>query len=334
MREKRARTRPIEEPNIDPSEIAMDEGPSSQPMVQTQPALQSQPTIPPLVHNPPLIDLNESENRPRSNFEKQWEAMLARARQEAMRTSETFSMPDATQDSREPMIDPLVSIPSLYPISRPHPLTERTSMQIDDDDPPLEWAHLLSIYIDDDLRTQLRNTVLADEGESPDIGIPAFTKDKVTDEDQKHFYAVQRSNDDRILFTVDNCDFMLKDVQTLFPNRWLNDNIINGYMRLLQQRDAELDNDLSCHFCKTFLFSKLYPNYNYENVRRWTLPKRLQNWGQSKKSVLECDLIFFPVNLHNSHWVLITADLRTRVIRYYDSLFHNESSVSLNFHVL
>lgn len=113
-----------------------------------------------------------------------------------------------------------------------------------------------------------------------------------------------------------------RDFYCLAPERCLNDEIVNEFLKLLQQRDAsnrQRDSSIMCHFFSTFLLPKLVTKYNYSDVRRWTDPKRLKRWGQMSSTVLNCDLIFFPRH-QQSHWSLIVMDLRSSVVGLYDSL--------------
>lgn len=79
----------------------------------------------------------------------------------------------------------------------------------------------------------------------------------------------------------------------------------------------------TCHFFNSFFFNKLYKdsgNYNYNEVRRWTLPKRLKTAGQPFDSILDCDRIIIPANQRNTHWVCAMIDLRQQRFVLYDSM--------------
>lgn len=127
------------------------------------------------------------------------------------------------------------------------------------------------------------------------------------------------------------------DLARLSPGCWLNDEIINLYMRLLQERDTRLhaagkEGYPRCHFFNSFFLSKLYKDtgtYDYESVRRWTVPGRLKAVGQSRKSILDCDKIIIPVNQSNVHWVVAVINLQKKRFEYFDSL-NGEDSVCLN----
>ena len=50
--------------------------------------------------------------------------------------------------------------------------------------------------------------------------------------------------------------------------------------------------------------------YNYANVRRWT----------EKFDVFAHRMLFFPVNISNTHWCLAVVHVREKRIQYYDSM--------------
>jgi sentrin-specific protease 1 len=93
-----------------------------------------------------------------------------------------------------------------------------------------------------------------------------------------------------------------KDMQTLRPGIWLNDEIVNYAIGLMQERELRLlslqkDDKKTprVHFFGSFFYAKLFANkreYDYPSVKRWTTLKKLGGY-----SVLDCDLIIVPVNL-------------------------------------
>ena len=113
------------------------------------------------------------------------------------------------------------------------------------------------------------------------------------------------------------------DMATLAPGAWLNDEVINLSMALLQARDAAARGGAAprTHFFPTFFCNKLYKDggYDYAAVRRWTLPKRLKAAGQPSQSVLDCDRIVVPVH-QGIHWTCAVVDLEKKELRYYDAL--------------
>ena len=106
----------------------------------------------------------------------------------------------------------------------------------------------------------------------------------------------------------------------LHPGQWLNDEIINFYMCMLQERDDRLCAESggrrrSSHFFNSFFLDRLMDQkatyqYTYRNVKRWS----------KKFDVFEKDKIFFPVNLNNTHWTMAAVFVQRREIWYCDSM--------------
>ncbi|KAL4452571.1 hypothetical protein ABPG75_008233 [Micractinium tetrahymenae] len=116
-----------------------------------------------------------------------------------------------------------------------------------------------------------------------------------------------------------------RDMACMASLQWLNDEVINLYISLLLERDAQRRKQGKgprCHFFSTFFANKLYKDagaYNYDLVRRWTLPKRLKASGQASDSILDCDRVILPVH-QGLHWVCAVIDLQQKKFVYYDSL--------------
>lgn len=110
-----------------------------------------------------------------------------------------------------------------------------------------------------------------------------------------------------------------KKMACLRPSTWLNDEVINFYMELLQDRDRALCNKdstrKSSHYFNSFFMAKLLDTgdkctYTYDAVKRWT--KRFDIFAKRR--------IYFPVNIRNTHWTHLVVHMETRQIHYYDSM--------------
>lgn len=163
---------------------------------------------------------------------------------------------------------------------------------------------------------------------------------QITDSDrQRYLDLVSREPDEVVLrHEPSKVRLMGNDLARLNCGCWLNDEIINLYMRLLQERDTRLhaaggmETYPKCHFFNSFFLTKLYKDtgkYDYESVRRWTAPGRLKAIGQSRTSILDCDKILVPVNQGNVHWVTAVIDIKNKKFEYFDSL-RGEDSTCLN----
>ncbi|KAI0567630.1 Ulp1 peptidase [Gracilaria domingensis] len=159
----------------------------------------------------------------------------------------------------------------------------------------------------------------------------------------------------RVLVRIQEANIQLKgeDFACLRGSRWLNDEILNSFVALINSRnirdvrsEAKLENDgldfgkafsidvdapqdnlhdifsrkrPRTHMFNTFFFPRLtQKGYDYRGVRRW-----LRRAGLS---VLNLDLILIPINLKNFHWVLTAIDLRSKHFLYLDSTYGKDTS--------
>lgn len=127
-------------------------------------------------------------------------------------------------------------------------------------------------------------------------------------------------NNKDIVIDKFNIDITVSKLVCLRPNTWLNDEVVNFYMCMLQERDQNLCRESNgtrtpSHYFNSFFMSKLMENgqYTYGNVKRWS----------KKFDVFAMDRIFMPINLNNSHWVMSVAYVQRREIHYYDSMTGN-----------
>ena len=106
----------------------------------------------------------------------------------------------------------------------------------------------------------------------------------------------------------------------LRPNVWLNDEVINFYMNMLQDRDnslcAKFPGRKKSHFFNSFFVHRLLKTdleYNYDNVKRWS----------NHFDIFELDKIFIPINIDNMHWTLAVVYPQLKQIHYFDSMGGN-----------
>ncbi|MEW5296812.1 MAG: hypothetical protein WDW36_000064 [Sanguina aurantia] len=125
---------------------------------------------------------------------------------------------------------------------------------------------------------------------------------------------------------------------------WLNDEVINTHMHLLQERDALLRGPAAeaaqrprppaprCHLFSSFFCNKLCKDaqaYRYANVRRWTTPHRLLRGGQLSDCILDLDRVIMPVHC-GAHWTCAVIDIKAKALYYYDSLLGEDEDLLLN----
>ena len=126
---------------------------------------------------------------------------------------------------------------------------------------------------------------------------------------------------DRILIDKFNHKITGRTLATLRDGKWLNDEVINFYMLLLQHRDDSILNTMlpqyrPSRFFPSFFITKLLTKrldkYDYRQVKRWT----------RSIDVFDFEKLYFPINVSNSHWTLAVVYMQTRRIQYYDSLLN------------
>mmetsp|Transcript_12004 Transcript_12004/g.15563 ORF Transcript_12004/g.15563 Transcript_12004/m.15563 type:complete len:423 (+) Transcript_12004:82-1350(+) len=138
-----------------------------------------------------------------------------------------------------------------------------------------------------------------------------------------HFEKLTRkgaSND--VVATVSNAEITRKSFKRLRPGKWLDDEIINAYLKSLKVRNETVlcktkgRSNLAVYFHKTYFYTKLTEGgrYTYSNVRTWT--KR----GPGKCDLFSQSMIFIPINIEGQHWALSVVFPTKKKIVYYDSL--------------
>lgn len=85
--------------------------------------------------------------------------------------------------------------------------------------------------------------------------------------------ALRDGDDDEVLISKFNVDMTREKLACLRPQTWLNDEVINFYMKMLQERDDKLCESRdrrASFFQNSFFMSKLVDEggYRYANVRR------------------------------------------------------------------
>ncbi|GAX75315.1 hypothetical protein CEUSTIGMA_g2760.t1 [Chlamydomonas eustigma] len=166
----------------------------------------------------------------------------------------------------------------------------------------------------------------------------------VTDEEAqtwKHIHSKQGCNANDLVINYKSFEIPRMKMWCLMDREWLNDEAINIYMTLLQERDTLMrlhppkgsKPPPKCHFFNSFFLNKLYKEkgeYSYDMVKRWTMPNRLKNHGQvSSNIVKDVELIIVPVNCNNQHWTCAAIDIKSKTLSYYDS-FKSMDEVLLN----
>lgn len=129
------------------------------------------------------------------------------------------------------------------------------------------------------------------------------------------------NNKNEVIIRQFDINLRRDDLTTLNWERpaWLNDNIINVYMEMINKRSRDNPN-LPPVFCfNTYMVLKLRAeNYDYKGVKNWTKRAKVDIFAMSK--------VFFPVHMVN-HWTLVIVHMDEKKIEYFDSLRGTDANV-------
>ena len=112
---------------------------------------------------------------------------------------------------------------------------------------------------------------------------------------------------DEVLIQKFNVDLKRRDLLCLEPATWLNDEVINFWFQLLDDRDQKAEGFGRSHFFSSFFYTKLTErgSYNFANVRRWT----------RKFDLFSRDKVFVPVNVSNVGIIRLPLECRSDLSR-------------------
>ncbi|XP_074009717.1 sentrin-specific protease 2 [Numenius arquata] len=119
--------------------------------------------------------------------------------------------------------------------------------------------------------------------------------------------AFGKGEPDEIMSSAFKLKVTREDIHTLRNLCWLNDEIINFYMRLVVERNKK-EGYPAVHAFSTFFYSKL-SSEGYKVVTRWT----------RNVDLFKQDIILVPIHLR-LHWTLAVIDIREKIIKYFDSM--------------
>ena len=115
-----------------------------------------------------------------------------------------------------------------------------------------------------------------------------------------------------------------ESMQTLRQGTWLNDEVINYFLKnCLARRDEKLcasqPGMKRSHFYNTFFMQTLFDEKNNDKKKRNKYIKRWINKVPGK-DIFELKYIICPINLDNMHWTSAVIFMEEKRIQYYDSM--------------
>jgi hypothetical protein len=147
---------------------------------------------------------------------------------------------------------------------------------------------------------------------------------------EKHLYNIAELAaewEDRIQHALQHGhgDFTASDFTRVVPlpssnnrgtDRWLNDEVINGYLKLVVKHGRQNDRPAqvpSYHAFSSFFFNNLEEK-GHESVKRWGVRAKIGG-----KNLLETEGVFIPIN-SGAHWTLLVVSGKARSATHYNSM--------------
>ncbi|KEF61565.1 uncharacterized protein A1O9_03133 [Exophiala aquamarina CBS 119918] len=102
-------------------------------------------------------------------------------------------------------------------------------------------------------------------------------------------------------------------------DNWLNDEVINGYLKMIVAHGRQNDRPTQSpthHAFVSFFYNNL-EGKGYESVKRWASRAKIGG-----KNLLETEQVFIPIN-SGMHWTLCVVSGKNKTITHYNSLGGN-----------
>lgn len=153
----------------------------------------------------------------------------------------------------------------------------------------------------------------------------------LTSQQKERLHEILEHDNSRHMFsTIGTLEMTVHDIQCIRWEGnggplWLNDEVINFYMKLLQGRSWRNWDRHKCAFMNTFFYQLLsggsHGEYRYANVKRWTKGNKWKKIVDGKcKNIFALDKLIFPVHVGKMHWCCGVVNFKDKRIEYYDSM--------------
>lgn len=104
-----------------------------------------------------------------------------------------------------------------------------------------------------------------------------------------------------------------KALLALHDQQWLSDEVINGWMKLVEAKwNSDGSKRVLC--MNSFFWQKLTrtnTHYDFAGVRNWTKKR--------KTDIFEYEIVLLPLHVGANHWTLAVVDILSCAIEYLDS---------------
>jgi len=141
------------------------------------------------------------------------------------------------------------------------------------------------------------------------------TRKFLTPEQEAKVKQIYKEKDyQKIYVTINNIDIKYEDLQRILPGQWLNDELINCYMSIINDESKKKENNYPKVHCFNTFFNVMLLNngkgYSYQRVSKWT----------KTFDIFALDYVIIPVHVGGNHWCLGVINIRDKKIEYYDSM--------------
>lgn len=167
-----------------------------------------------------------------------------------------------------------------------------------------------------DIQKKLQDVCIAsdiiqiDDSSESDVEVCEFPE--LSSDDKKFIEHVSRNGPGQeVIIEKFNLRITRHDLGTLVGLNWLNDEVINFYMNLLNERSEQFKDHgyPAVYSMNTFFVPRLMQS-GHAGVRRWT----------RKVNIFSYDIIPVPVHVGQVHWCMAIIHLKDKTIKYYDSM--------------
>ena len=123
----------------------------------------------------------------------------------------------------------------------------------------------------------------------------------------KEVVRLARNSGKEVLMERYQIKIRIRDLKTLEPEKWLNEEIINFYLNMIVERSHNQQLPTVYAFGTQFYIKLAEGGHGY--VKRWT----------KKVDLFEKRLILVPIHLED-HWVLVSIDTEQKTENYHNSM--------------
>jgi Ulp1 family protease len=119
-------------------------------------------------------------------------------------------------------------------------------------------------------------------------------------------------------------------LERLKPGKWLNDDIINAYISLINMRSQSLGLKKAYIF-NTFFYTMIE---DMQGRNDYDFKKLMRIINRKKVNLLDYEYVLIPVNQTHYHWYLLSINLRTQTFDLIDSMTTAQETLATSLSVL